>query len=376
MPNGQRPQFRIEGQKLGTFIRALQTAYNPGRFDQMMEVHLSRRRFDYTLANDMPQRYFDVITAANMEGWTADLLSSALDAVPGNRDLQAFARQLGLNPIPDDEASNLQKVVNPRSVYRDAEPFLDVFASCISRTCQVAVPGSGGTGSLIADDLVLTNHHVIARAIGNPVALQAVTCIFDHKVLKSGIEISPGRKVPLHASGVVASRKHSAEDIKREGGEPGPQELDYALLRLAEPVGREPQGTKGPNDPAGTPRGYIRLSANAPKLDNPGDPIVVLQHPQPPGMAAQLPIQLSIGTTEESPYPDRRIRHNARSHPGSSGSPVFSADLTMAALHHASDPVSRWQPALWNQAIPIRAILADLATLDLAALGIAKFWDD
>jgi hypothetical protein len=117
-------------------------------------------------------------------------------------------------------------------------------------------------------------------------------------------------------------------------------------------------------------RGHIRLSASAQPLQD-GDPVIVLQHPQPPGMGAQMPIQLSIGTTQPSPYADRRVRHNARSHPGSSGSPLFSADLTMVALHHASDPVSQWEPAVWNQAIPVRAILADLA-----GVGVAKFWDD
>jgi hypothetical protein len=194
MPNGNRPHLRIEGPELGAFIKALRTAYNPGRFDQMMAIYLSKNRHDYTLENDMPQRYFNVITAANMEGWTADLVAAALDANPGNPDLQAFARRVGLNPIPDEETNNLQKVVNPGSKYHDAEPFLVDFALCVSRTCRIAVPGTGGTGALVADDLVLTNRHVVAGVIGNPAALQNVTCIFDHKMLKSGTESAPGEK--------------------------------------------------------------------------------------------------------------------------------------------------------------------------------------
>jgi hypothetical protein len=105
----------------------------------------------------------------------------------------------------------------------------------------------------------------------------------------------------LHASGVIASRKHSAEDMKRNGGEPAADELDYALLRLAEPVGQQPLGDKGPSDVTGTARGYIRLSASTSPLKE-DDPVIVLQHPQPPGLAKQQPIQLSTALRWPRPF--------------------------------------------------------------------------
>ena len=102
------------------------------------------------------------------------------------------------------------------------------------------------------------------------------------------------------------------------------------------------------------------------------DPVFILQHPQPEG-ATQLPMQLSIGTTLACSWAELRTRYDASTLPGSSGSPVFDADLECVGLHHAGDPA--WVPR-YNQAIPLAAIVADLATRapELADRQIAQFW--
>ena len=49
-----------------------------------------------------------------------------------------------------------------------------------------------------------------------------------------------------------------------------------------------------------------------------------------------------------------RIRYRTNTDPGSSGSPVFTMDWDIVALHHYGDP--NWRNALFNQGVPIELI--------------------
>jgi len=49
-----------------------------------------------------------------------------------------------------------------------------------------------------------------------------------------------------------------------------------------------------------------------------------------------------------------RIRYRTNTDPGSSGSPVFTMDWDIVALHHYGDP--NWQKPLFNQGVPIELI--------------------
>jgi trypsin-like peptidase/effector-associated domain 1 (EAD1)-containing protein len=351
--------IRLEGQLAGKYVRALESAYNPERFDQMLLVHLSRQRSTYSLANDLITRFFNVLETANREGWTADLVAASLDANPGNPQLLRFARDLGLDPVPPAQADNLQKVITAQSAFLDAELYLAALAARVAWVCQVVVPQGGGTGILVGPDLVLTNHHVIGQVLAGDISATKVDCVFDYKKLSDGRQISPGRRVALAPNWHVASQPHSTEDTKRAGGRPVAEALDYALIRLAAPVGEEPKGPMGASDAAGQPRSWLRLSALDPRLaDN--SPLLVLQHPLMPGRLHQEPVQIAVGSVLRSPFPDLRVRHNARTLGGSSGSPCFNANLEMVALHHAGDPVTAWERPEWNQAIPVHRIVADL----------------
>jgi hypothetical protein len=363
--------FRIDGGSLALkFVNALEKSYSPERFDQMLFTRLSIQRTSITLANDMPTRFYDVLIDANHRGWTAKYVTAALEANPGSAPLRAFAVELGLNPIAANDATNLQKVVADESVFHDAEPFLAALGSRISWVCQVVVPGGGGTGVLIAPNLVLTNHHVVASVLEKKIAPGKVACIFDFKQLKGGQQLSPGRQVQLDPDWIVAWRPHSPEDTVRDGGRPAPEQLDYAILRLAVKVGEEPVGETGASDIAAAPRGWLRLPSDDRPLEK-NNPLFVLQHPLLPGRLTQEPVQLSLGVVLESPFSALRLRHNARTMGGSSGSPCFNANLEFVALHHAGDPVVPWERAVWNQAIPVQNIVADLI-----AQGIdPKLWE-
>ena len=49
-----------------------------------------------------------------------------------------------------------------------------------------------------------------------------------------------------------------------------------------------------------------------------------------------------------------RLRYRTNTDPGSSGSPVFSMDWDIVALHHYGDP--KWQNPLFNQGVPIELV--------------------
>ena len=62
-----------------------------------------------------------------------------------------------------------------------------------------------------------------------------------------------------------------------------------------------------------------------------------------------------------------RVRYTTTTQPGSSGSPCFSADWQLVALHHSGDPkYAETKQADFNQGIPMTAIRALLADRGLA----------
>ena len=98
--------------------------------------------------------------------------------------------------------------------------------------CSIDVAaGDGGTGVLVGPDLVLTNHHVIKRALVSESAIDAekVEIWFDHKKVDGAVQ--PGREVRLAGDGLVAWRPASQSDRDDGDGLPADDELDYALLR-------------------------------------------------------------------------------------------------------------------------------------------------
>ena len=158
-----------------------------------------------------------------------------------------------------------------------------------------------------------------------------------------------GRVVALAASSVVDAASYSSVDLVADPkpGNPGDDELDYALLRLAEPVGELPVG-KGAN---AEPRGWLALGTTA--VDFPSKQVVaILQHPE------TLPMKLALSTSEVITVTGggRRIRYTLPTENGSSGSPVFDGDWTVIALHHSGDP--RFLNPSYNEAIPIALVAA------------------
>lgn len=299
--------------------------------------------------DDLVTQAFDLIESAQARGTLGDLVLAARYANPGHPDLQAFAHRIGI-AAAEQPRSVLEAFVTSNQTFLDVAVWREELARLEWRVCRVDLDKVGrGTGFLVGPDLVLTNHHVVDRLIGGSAAASQVSCLFDFKMVGDEV-ISKGVRIDLaDAEPVVASSPPSPHDVELDPktGEPGPDELDYALLRLASPAG---ELSPGGADAEAT-RGWVTLRPDVIDLTT-LDAIVILQHPE------RLPLKLAVGTEQDLVLngAGNRIRYTVPTLPGSSGSPVFDTDWNLVALHHSGDPDTA-DPG-YNEGIPISAIAA------------------
>ena len=250
-------------------------------------------------------------------------------------------------------APGLQRNVRPHLAKLDVRVWLERLVQIERRVCRVEMAGAGiGTAFLIGPDVVLTNWHVIesAKSAGQ---LDRFGCRFDFVKLPNG-SVQAGQLVGLHADGCLASSPYSDAEKTQTPETPPPtaEQLDYALLRLATAVGRQ--------EVAGQPRGWIVLPGAAlPLAEN--APLLIVQHPEGVPMKLALDTQAVIGANVNG----TRLRYRTNTDPGSSGSPCFTMDWDIVALHHYGDPA--WQNPLFNQGVPIGLIRASLEAKGLGA---------
>lgn len=243
---------------------------------------------------------------------------------------------------PDAAAPGLQRNVRPHLAKLDVRVWLEKLAAIERRVCRVEVDGNAlGTGFLVGPQAVLTNWHVVKGA-KEGATLAHVQCHFDYLLLADGAR-QQGVAVKLHADGILDHSPYSYAETTSTPDQPPPiaDELDYALLRLAEPVGEQVIG--------GCQRGWVELPAAAPPITA-GMPLLIVQHPDGAPMKLALDTDSVIGRTANG----LRIRYKTNTDPGSSGSPCFSMDWDLIAMHHFGDPA--WQVPLFNQGIPAELI--------------------
>jgi hypothetical protein len=358
-------------QPSGPWMMRFRTALAQAFDDQAMQLltvdHFAPNTF-HTIAPPGAGAYQfrlqQLIDQARMEDWLLDLVAAARERRPANPVLASIADDLGLTAggarLNNPTGQPLQQLIQANAQFITPAVFAQRLPVLEGQVCWIAIPGGGGTGFLVGPDLVLTNEHVIRPVRDGPVSPGRVRCWFDHRMALGGAGL-PKKKVTevaLAEDWLVDSRPPSTFDWTPALGDAGPEETDSALLRLADPVGDLPLGASSdPDDPAS---GWIRYEPGAPIAV--GRQVFLLQHPQ------GEPLQLTIGTVTAFNGAGTRIRYDANSKDGSSGSPCFDADLRLVALHHAHDP---HYPPAWNQAIPI-----GMVHQVWRKHGVAAGWED
>ena len=353
---------QLSGPELAELRAAFKKAFRTDELRlQILQDRLDRDLEDYAPAGAVKDVIFDgVLDTANRWQWLAELVSAALAASP-NETLHTAAQKLGFS-IATPHGENLEKIVEQTSSFLNVDVWIQKIAVLQYQICRIvldegatAVPR--GTGFLIGPSTVITNHHVVENAIKGSIDPKRLRAQFDYRVLIDG-SVSAGRFVKLAPGGewIIDRSPLSAVDLRPHPIETdvAEEELDYAILRLSEPVGSRPAGpAKAEAGATARPRGWIDLTAPAPKAA-PRSSVLIVQHPN------GEPMKLAIGTNSVVGYSpsERRIRYLTNTLPGSSGSAVFDENWRILALHHSGDPSSPTNNDEYNEGIPIPAIVA------------------
>jgi SLOG cluster2/Trypsin-like peptidase domain/Effector-associated domain 1 len=370
-PSGVTP-MQLSGPQMEVLVKALAAAYTLQRLQQMLKFRLDKDLEDIAIGDNKMAIVFELVSTASREGWWPQLVAASRASNSGNAVLVEAESRLLADKADPAARDNLEKIVDLRSLFQDVNVFGQRYGRLETCVCAVEdINGGRGTGWLVAPDIVITNYHVVEKFINGQATAADLRCRFDFKVMDGAS--SAGRSVKL-ANGnawCIASRPFGPSDFSASATEWERHQLDYALLRLAEPVGDQPVGENSEVD--APKRGWITIQSHPPMVEK-GDRIWVFQHPQDdsdPRKRRQLPMKLADGRVLGFAGAGIRLRHDASTLKGSSGSPCCNIQLVPVALHHAGDPRD-WPDyhGEYNQAIPLALIVADLL-----ALNVEKFWD-
>jgi endonuclease G, mitochondrial len=165
-----------------------------------------------------------------------------------------------------------------------------------------------GTGWLIAPNLLVTNHHVVAARFAGDTPVTASDIAMQATGAQAWFDY------------VDVSKQYRVYPIMAL--EAGDKSLDYAVLRVAGTAVTDPWPLSD--------WGYLRIAPETDEL-RPGRPLNIIQHPS--GDVKQIAIRrndcVGIKDGDEFCYLTDTL-------PGSSGSPVFNDDWLVVGLHRAS----------------------------------------
>jgi Trypsin-like peptidase domain/Effector-associated domain 1 len=301
------------------------------------------------------ERLLSLLQTASAEGWLSNLISR-LQAHPSRNALLRNlpdALRLGdanQNAVTPNAEMSLERMASA------AGSDLGVWAARMSEigeaTCQIEVQLDHekifGTGFLVADDLVLTNYHLVKDHILGNKDPARIGCRFDYAMDVEGR--NPGELVPLVSAPtwLAAYSPHDEADFSGTGGGTA-DHLDFALLRLNKAVGKQDMGN-------GLRRGRIKFANPPSPIPVADDPVFIVQYPR------DKPLTMSVGTVLGMGDGGARLRYEASTEGGSSGSAVFDEQSRLVALHQIGD-------SYYNQGILIGKIVAMVADkIDLSAV--------
>jgi hypothetical protein len=320
-------------------------------------VNLRAGTWDYTV--------FQLLRWSEMHGREVELIQVTAKARPEHQGMRAiyqkyglavpvFLQKQGTSILPEAQPatdSGFEVRVKQHLPNLDVGLWREQLFGLEGRVCRVEVGnGAMGTGFLVGPDTVLTNYHVLESVLALTSSVDKVRCRFDYKKLPNGTE-AEGTLLRLHPSDwrIDDSPYTQAERNRTpDAALPTTDELDYALVRLERPIGREPLNPNGRPGEA-PPRGWVKVPAADPAL-TPAMALLILQHPN------RQPLQLALDTNAEvaANANNTRVRYATNTEGGASGSPCFDINWNLIALHHYGDP--DYKHPKYNQGVPIGAI--------------------
>ncbi|BCS35915.1 hypothetical protein TBR22_A51500 [Luteitalea sp. TBR-22] len=332
--------YELDGRQKKALHAALRHAFpRATALERLVEFHLDEHLAVIAGEGALDDVIFRLIAWAEAQGRLDALVNGARVEVPGNphllafertvveaRDarpldsaLRTFAERVRLAPTLPDEPDLEKRVF--RAGFSDIAQWRARLGQAELAVCRIEAPAwrALGTGFLVGPDLVMTNRHVIEALADHDAP--PIVARFDFKLSPDGSRLREGETFALAPAWLVASSPVA--------------DLDFALLRLASAAGLQPAG----GTPDAPPRGWVTPAWRELEAD---ETIFVIQHPQ--GDA----LKLASGRFDSRE--PTRLRYRVDTEPGSSGSPCFTAQLELVALHRGS------AEGLANQGVPFDAI--------------------
>jgi hypothetical protein len=346
---------------------------DPTLLNEMMVARLDQALNGIASPFPYPSAAFAVVGIYKARGHLLRLMSAARASQPDNPVLAAFVERFSLATAtpPTAQMERLEKIVKLQ------KPFaIDIWRRRLEQrevcVCRIEVPTSAGisygTGFLVSVNRVLTNYHVIAPLTPGYVGAKAdptnVICRFDYKELLDKTTVNPGVEVSLAKNWLIDFSPYSPIDLQEppHAQTPTLDELDYAVIELADPVGGQPIPLGHDVDATAASRGTIPLSTTPwPFAEQ--STLMIIQHPdgRPMALALETDLKMDVNANQS------RVTYRVNTEPGSSGSPCFNQYWDLVALHHAGDPLyPELDPKAYNEGIPIHRIVERLKTRGFA----------
>ncbi len=286
---------------------------------------------------------FEVIQWSQEQGRDAELLKAAVDANKGNPRLKAFAAEMGPGAFQavvalDERAEAFVRDQVGLNGFLDVNWLQKAISAC-RPVCRVETPAQFGTGFLLDANIVITNYHVMKEVIADPTKAAAVELRFDFARKADG-SVDKGTVHKLANDWLITSSPYSATD---------PAQLDYALLRVADRAGEDVLGNQT--------RAWLTPQVHT---FHAGEDLFIVQHPSL-GSQETEPLKMVLATKAVTGTWDNgaRVLYLTNTQHGSSGSPCFTNNWELVALHHSSyiDPQHPNDPPKQNEGIPFSVIL-------------------
>ncbi len=304
-PTSKRPRYRASARVREDLAVALASAFpSDDELRRLLRRGLDRS-FDSIVTPGLGPRSAarQLVETADQQGWLDLLVAKAREACPASDPLTQVARQLGLS-VP---VGSVTEAATTRSA-RGPDPREEQLVAIERQVCRVE-RGTLllGTGCLVGADLVLTADRVLNSLWHHgPASPDEITLRFDYT---TGLRNEVVTQGALFRLGEVVC--HDAT-------------LDYALMRVHGSPGVQPIG--GVTGPGGTLRRWIDVT-------------------KPPGISLGSQL-LMVGYARDRPpavifhrrgevvaVRDDSVVYAIENEPGSSGSPCFTPDLKLIALH-------------------------------------------
>jgi hypothetical protein len=338
------------GLQLAIIQEALLSAYpTPADFETFLLLRLNRSYAQLAghganYVNGMTQ----VLTQARAAGWVEEVIVAAQADRPNSPRVKKL-NQLGtLTSAATPANRTLEDIIRKEAGFQDVIPWVRQLDRLTAQVCRIESPVNQGvgTGWLVAKDLVLTNAHVAARLISKAKRPSDYACRFDYAT--DATRTNTGVVYQLADPAVLASSPASPLELGTGDAAPTLDQLDFAVIQLTADAGNDP-------GPTGSPRGWIATRRGTPMPPD-GSIVLVLQHPDGD------PLKLDIGYVSGRNDNGARVKHNANTVGGSSGSPCFDVKLESIALHNSGDPLYDGVHGKPNEnhAVPLDLILAKL----------------